>query len=123
MVIGQCTRSDAAAHCRCKEEDLCPCPMAGIDESDKIRSIIQQNAVEKTTAPTVMDCVQCLHWLRASRSRENPGALGPEPLEPDDSNDKPPGRVPWPAARHHVLLRQQRFQRRLRPALEFPRTY
>ena len=65
--------------------------MAGIDESDKIRSIIQQNTVEKTTAPTVMDCVQCLHWLRASRSRGNPGALGSEPLEPDDSNDKPPG--------------------------------
>ena len=102
MVIGPCTRSEAAAHCRCKEEDLCPCPMAGIDESDKIRSIfdgskgganlrIQQNRVEKTTARTVTVCNQCLRWLRASRSRGNPGALGPEPLEPDDSNDKPPG--------------------------------
>ena len=39
MVIGPCTRAEAAAHCHCKEEDLCPCPMAGIDESDKIRSI------------------------------------------------------------------------------------
>ena len=102
MVIGPCTRSEAAAHCRCKEEDLCPCPMAGIDESDKIRSIfdgskgganlrIQQNRVEKTTARTVTVCNQCLRWLRASRSRGNPGALGPEPLEPDDSHDKPPG--------------------------------
>ncbi|CAE7894142.1 Rbm17, partial [Symbiodinium necroappetens] len=31
MVIGPCTRAEA--------EELCPCPMAGIDESDKIGSI------------------------------------------------------------------------------------
>ena len=54
---------------------------------------IQQNRAEKTTAPTVMDCVQCLHWLRASRSRGNPGGLGPEPLEPDDSQGRPHGRA------------------------------
>ena len=27
---------------------------------------IQSNTIEHTTAPTVMDCVQALHWLQAS---------------------------------------------------------
>ncbi|CAE7692891.1 MKK3 [Symbiodinium sp. KB8] len=78
------------------EEELCQCPMAGIDESDKIRSIfdgskgganlrIQQNTVEKTTAPTVMDCIQFLHWLRSARSRGGTGARGPDPLRSADS--------------------------------------
>ncbi|CAE7382941.1 CML13, partial [Symbiodinium microadriaticum] len=96
MVIGPCTRAEAAAHCQCSEEELCQCPMAGIDESDKIRSIfdgskgganlrIQQNTVEKTTAPTVMDCIQFLHWLRSARSRGGTGARGPDPLRSADS--------------------------------------
>ena len=76
--------------------------MAGIDESDKIRSIfdgskgganlrIQQNTVEKTTAPTVMDCVQCLHWLRSARSRGDTGALGPDPPRSAGSGVPVPG--------------------------------
>ena len=79
--------------------------MAGIDESDKIRSIfdgskgganlrIQQNTVEKTTAPTVMDCVQCLHWLRSARSRGDTGALGPDPQRSADSG------APLPSEHH-----------------------
>ena len=102
MVIGPCARAEAAAHCQCTEEELCPCPMAGIDESDKIRSIfdgskgganlrIQQNTVEKTTAPTVMDCVQCLHWLRSARSRGDTGALGPDPPRSAGSGVPVPG--------------------------------
>ncbi|CAE7439728.1 MKK3, partial [Symbiodinium microadriaticum] len=96
MVIGPCTRAEAAAHCQCAEEELRPCPMAGIDESDKIRSIfdgskgganlrIQQNTVGKTTAPT---------GLRTARSRSDPGAFGPEP----------------PHRRIKVLLREWRYQ-------------
>ncbi|CAE7938782.1 unnamed protein product [Symbiodinium necroappetens] len=52
-------------------------PLAGIEESDKIRTIydgsrnganahIQQNTKEKTTASTVMDCLRAIHWLRAA---------------------------------------------------------
>ena len=90
MVIGPLTRTQAAEHCHCSEEDLCPGPLAAIDEGDKIRTIydgsfggankhIQNNTTERTTAPTVLDCVHALHWLReASRSSPTPsGAAGP----------------------------------------------
>ena len=64
MVDGPFTRSEAAERCRCKPEELCPGPLAGIDESDKIRTIydgskgganahIQAHTEEKTTAPMV----------------------------------------------------------------------
>ena len=39
MVDGPFTRLEAAERCRCKPEELCPGPLAGIDESDKIRTI------------------------------------------------------------------------------------
>ena len=53
--------------------------MAAIDEGDKIRTIydgsfgganshIQQNTSEKTTVPTVMDCMHGIHWIHASSS-------------------------------------------------------
>ena len=49
------------------------------DEGGKIRTIydgsfgganshIQQNTSEKTTAPTVMDCMHGIHWIHASAS-------------------------------------------------------
>ena len=52
--------------------------MAAIDEGDKIRTIydgswgganahIQANTEERTTAPTVMDCLHGIHWLQASQ--------------------------------------------------------
>ena len=58
--------------------NLCPGPMAAIDEGDKIRTIydgswgganahIQANTDERTTAPTVMDCLHGIHWLQASQ--------------------------------------------------------
>ena len=60
---------------------LCPGPLAGIDEQDKVRTIydgsvgganakIQQNTKERTTAPTVLDCVHAIHWLHAARHTE-----------------------------------------------------
>ena len=53
------------------------CRPLWVDEGDKVRTIydgswgganahIQRHTEECTTAPTVMDCVHCLHWLRAS---------------------------------------------------------
>ena len=80
MVDGPFTRSEAAERCRCKPEELCPGPLAGIDESDKIRTIydgskgganahIQAHTGEKTTAPMVGDC---LHWLGPSPSTSSP---------------------------------------------------
>ena len=71
------TQAEAAEVCDCLPDQLCPGPMAGIQESDKVRTIfdgswgganthIQSNTIERTTAPTVMDCVQALHWLQAS---------------------------------------------------------
>ena len=70
MVDGPFTRSEAA-------EELCPGPLAGIDESDKIRTIydgskgganahIQAHTEEKTTAPMVGDCLHATHWLRTA---------------------------------------------------------
>ena len=33
----------------------------------------QQNSTEKTTAPTVMDCVRGIHWLRAASEAATSG--------------------------------------------------
>ena len=80
MVEGPLTQEEAALRCGCTPEELCPGPLAAIDEGDKIRTIydgswghanshIQQNTVEKTTAPTVMDCVQAIHWLTTKKEK------------------------------------------------------
>ena len=72
MVLGPFTQQEAAEACKCTPDQLCPGPMAGIQESDKVRTIfdgswggagthIQANTTERTTAPTVMDCIQALH--------------------------------------------------------------
>ena len=39
MVEGPLTKQQAALRCSCREEDLCPGPLAAIDEGDKIRTI------------------------------------------------------------------------------------
>ena len=78
MVIGPLTAQQAAEVCGCGIPELCPGPMAAIDEGDKIRTIydgswgganahIQANTEERTTAPTVMDCLHGIHWLQASQ--------------------------------------------------------
>ena len=74
LVEGPFTKQEAAKKCGCRPSELCPGPMAPIDEGDKIRTIydgsfgganahIQKNSTEKTTAPTVMDCVHGIHSL------------------------------------------------------------
>ena len=79
MVEGPFTKQEAANRCSCSPSQLCPGPMAAIDEGDKIRTIydgsfgganshIQQNTSEKTTAPTVMDCMHGIHWINAAAS-------------------------------------------------------
>ena len=78
MVMGPHTAEEAAKICQCQISELCPGPMAAIDEGDKIRTIydgswgganahIQANCSERTTAPTVMDCLHGIHWLQASQ--------------------------------------------------------
>ena len=87
MVEGPFSKVEAASRC----EDLCPGPLAGIDEGDKIRTIydgsvggandtIRNQTVERTTAPTVLDGVQALHWLHAAAAEGPPsqGALARE---------------------------------------------
>ena len=117
MVDGPFTRLEAAERCRCKPEELCPGPLAGIDESDKIRTIydgskgganahIQAHTEEKTTAPMVGDCLHAIHWLRTAadhphllraplsgteerhRDGHSPGAEGPE-RDPHSTNLPP----------------------------------
>ena len=84
LVEGPFTKQEAAKICGCLPRELCPGPMAAIDEGDKIRTIydgsfgganahIQQNSTEKTTAPTVMDCVHGIHWLRAASEASTSG--------------------------------------------------
>ena len=86
MVDGPFTRLEAAERCRCKPDELCPGPLAGIDESDKIRTIydgskgganahIQAHTEEKTTAPMVGDCLHAIHWLRTAA--DHPHLLEP----------------------------------------------
>ena len=78
MVLGPFTAAEAASHCHCLVSELCPGPMAAIDEGDKIRTIydgswgranshIQANCAERTTAPTVMDCMHGIHWPQAAQ--------------------------------------------------------
>ena len=75
MVLGPFTAAEAASHCHCLVSELCPGPMAAIDEGDRIRTIydgswgranarIQANCAERITAPTVMDCMHGIHWLQ-----------------------------------------------------------
>ena len=86
MVEGPFSKEAAASRCGCDSEDLCPGPLAGIDEGDKIRTIydgsvggandtIRNQTVERTTAPTVLDGVQALHWLHAA-AEEGPPSQG-----------------------------------------------
>ena len=91
---------------------LCPGPMAAIDEGDKIRTIydgsfgganshIQQNTSEKTTAPTVMDCMHGIHWIHASASMapgERATACGV------DSGSQGGGTWSWPGPDTTLLL-------------------
>ena len=104
MVEGLFSKEEAASRCGCDSEDLCPGPLAGIDEGDKIRTIydgsvgganaIRNQTVERTTAPTVLDGVQALHWLHAAAAEGPPsqGASGPKGgiVKP------PPGGWLWP---------------------------
>ena len=91
MVEGPFSKEAAASRCGCASEDLCPGPLAGIDEGDKIRTIydgsvggandtIRNQTVERTTAPTVLDGVQALHWLHAAAEEGLPlsGCLWPQ---------------------------------------------
>ena len=81
MTVGPLSQQQAAELCGCDPTELCPGPLAGIDEGDKVRTIydgsvgganakIQQNTKERTTAPTVLDCVHAIHWLQAARHTE-----------------------------------------------------
>ena len=101
MTVGPLTKLEAARWCHCSPSELCPGPLAGIDEGDKVRAIydgsigganakIQQNTKERTTAPTGLDCVHALHWLHAAqklkapdRPPSGPGASGPAPVGGD----------------------------------------
>ena len=66
---GPFTRKQAALVCGCNETELCVGAMAGIQESDKVRTIfdtaiigvrdnIRQNTNKKTTAPTLHDLLR-----------------------------------------------------------------
>jgi hypothetical protein len=90
MVEGPVTKQQAAARCQCLPEDLCPGPLAAIDEGDKnVRNIydgsvgganhhIQNQTLERTTAPTVLHCVRALHWLQEARGSQPTSASGLE---------------------------------------------
>ena len=108
MVDGPFTRSEAAERCRCKPEELCPGPLAGIDESDKIRTIydgskgganahIQAHTEEKTTAPMVGDCLHAIHWLRTAADHPHllraPSSSGTDE-EPRDVHQPVQGQSP-----------------------------
>ena len=85
MVDGPFTRSEAAERCRCKPEELCPGPLAGIDESDKI---IQAHTEEKTTAPMVGDCLYAIHWVRTAADLLRAPSSGTDE-EPRDVHQAP----------------------------------
>lgn len=76
--------------------------MAAIDEGDMVRTIydgsfgganshIKQNTLEKTTAPTVLDCVHGIHWLQAASHQvgSQPGTLPTEGVATAGGVDSP----------------------------------
>ena len=91
MVLGPLTAQEAASLCGCDISELCPGPMAAIDEGDKIRTVydgswgganahIQANTEERTTAPTVMDCLRAFTGCRRHKknrdTRSSPMHIG-----------------------------------------------
>ena len=97
MVLGPYTIQEAALACQCKPDQLCPGPLGAVQEADKIRTIydgsiggqnakIQQHTKEKTTLPTVADCIQALHWCSACAQSAAMGAeTHQDLLSPDAS--------------------------------------
>ena len=81
MVDGPFTRSEAAERCRCKPEELCPGPLAGIDESDKIRTIYDGSKGGANKGPD-----------RGRRMMETSGGLDVSP------RSTPSGKGPLPGA-------------------------
>ena len=68
--------------------NFCPGPFAGIDKSDKIRTIFdgsknganehsQNNTKERDTSPIVMDCVDVIHSLTAAAAQTRSARNGP----------------------------------------------
>ena len=112
MVEGPFSAQEAADRCACQPEELCPGPLAAIDEGDKIRTIydgswgganahIQNNTAEKTTAPTVGDCVHAIHWIKAvGGGPPSTGALGPEA----GASPIPRSSWRWPAEDPHLCI-------------------
>ena len=85
MVEGPFTKVEAASRCGCR--DLCPGPLARIDEGDKIRTIydgsvggandtIRNQTVEGRRLRLVLDGVQALHWLHAAAEEGPPSQEG-----------------------------------------------
>ena len=83
MVDGPFTRSEAAERCRCKPEELCLGPLAGIDESDKIRTIY-----DGSKGGAIAHILPPCHPLSGTEEKprdvhqpgqgQSPGAEGPE---------------------------------------------
>ena len=81
MVEGPMEADEAALRCGCLPHQLCPGPLGAVEELDKIRTIydgsiglqnehIQRNTLEKTTSPTVADCLHAVHWLHHARDSQ-----------------------------------------------------
>ena len=74
MVEGPFTAEEAAKVCGCSVDELCTGALGAVEEADKIRTIFDGTVIfvnewirrlckEKTTAPTLADALQALHWL------------------------------------------------------------
>ena len=73
------TAQETASICGCDIPELCPGPMAAIDEGDKIRTIYDgswgganahtpgQYRRTHYSPITVMDCLHGIHWLQPSQ--------------------------------------------------------
>ena len=57
MVLGPFTAAEAASRCNCLVSELCPGPMAAIDEGDKIRTIYD-GSWGRANAQTVRSALQ-----------------------------------------------------------------
>ena len=82
MVEGPLTKAAAAECCGCNPEGLCPGPLAGIDEGDKIRTIYAQLAND-TISLRSMGCRPFIGYTRQQRMQLRPRAGGSSAVAQD----------------------------------------
>ena len=116
MVLGPFTQQEAAEACKCTPDQLCPGPMAGIQESDKVRTIfwriigVVQTPISKKTPRNEQQPPQS--WIVFKHSAGSmPSSRVPPPQQVA-------GRRTWEmAGRHRLRIKPGPYSKLTSPRL------